>query len=152
MNYHANGMPRPADPGLRSMINFENATLFAGGLGLKGLAMGLRGAAKTSTKLLGQPINQTAKGLAHVLDRHTINGIAKYAGKSKFANPAEVSKLIQQATHHPMTLQANGNYARIINVGRNIGTNMVTGKPTSIYTVITRPNGNLVTAFPGRPF
>lgn len=109
-------------------------------------------AAKTSTKLLGQPINRTAKGLSHVIDRHTINGIAKYAGKSKFANPAEVSKLIQQATHHPMTLQANGNYARIINAGRNIGTNMVTGKPTSIYTVITRPNGNLVTAFPGRPF
>ena len=34
------------------MINFENATLFAGGLGLKGLAMGLRGGAKGGNAVL----------------------------------------------------------------------------------------------------
>lgn len=85
------------------------------------------------------------------MDRHTVNNISKFAGKSKFSDPSEVSNLIKQATHHPGIQQRNGNYARIVNAGRNIGIDRVSGKPTSIYTVITRPSGDLVTAFPGRP-
>ncbi|TDO28697.1 hypothetical protein BC659_0777 [Sediminibacterium goheungense] len=108
-------------------------------------------AAKESVKLLGQPINITQKGLTHTLDRHTVNNLTKFAGKSKFANPSEVTTLIQQATHYPMVRQANGNFARTVDAGRNIGIDRATGQPTSIYTVITGSNGNLITAFPGTP-
>ncbi len=38
LNYYSNGMPRPTNPGLQSMINFENATMFAGGWSIKALS------------------------------------------------------------------------------------------------------------------
>lgn len=50
-----------------------------------------------------------------------------------------------------MIPQRNGNFARIIDAGRIIGIDRTTGQATSIYTVIVKPNGNLVTAFPGMP-
>jgi RHS repeat-associated protein len=108
-------------------------------------------ATNNNVKLLGQPINITQKGLTHTMRRHTVNDIGKYATKSKFSNPHEVSTLIKQSTHHPMIPQAHGNFARIVDAGKNIGIDRVTGQPTSIYTVITGPNGNLITAFPGNP-
>jgi hypothetical protein len=50
-----------------------------------------------------------------------------------------------------MVQQGNGNFARTWDAGRSIGIDRVTGQQTSVMTVITRPNGELVTAFPGRP-
>jgi hypothetical protein len=50
-----------------------------------------------------------------------------------------------------MTVQSGGNILRTVNAGRTIGLDAITGKPTSIYSVITNPNGNLITAFPGLP-
>jgi hypothetical protein len=47
--------------------------------------------------------------------------------------------------------QRGGNLERVVDAGRIIGTDRATGASTSFYTVITRPNGNLVTASPGRP-
>jgi hypothetical protein len=107
--------------------------------------------AKVAAKLLNPAINITKKGLAHTLERHTVNDIAKWANKSKFFNASEVENLIQQGTQMPMIRQANGNYFRIVNAGRNIGINRATGNPTSIYTIITNGQGNLITAFPGIP-
>jgi hypothetical protein len=108
-------------------------------------------AAKGVTKLLNPVINMSEKGLAHTLDRHTVNGIAKWANKSKFLNASEVKSLIQQATQMPMIKQAHGNFSRTVNAGINIGIDRATGNPTSIYTVITNRQGSLITAFPGRP-
>jgi hypothetical protein len=102
-------------------------------------------------KALNPGIDITKKGLAHTLERHTINDIGKWAGKSKFSNASEVPNLIRQATQQPILQQANGNFTRIVDAGRTIGVDGTTGKATSIYTVITGPNGNLITAFPGMP-
>ena len=107
--------------------------------------------AKGGTKLLNPAINITEKGLAHTLDRHTVNGITKWAKKSKFFNASEIESLIQQGTQMPMTRQANGNFSRVVDAGRNIGIDRATGNPTSIYTIITNGQGNLITAFPGIP-
>jgi hypothetical protein len=96
-------------------------------------------------------INITPGGLQHVIDRHTYSNIAKYASKSKFNLNENVVVLIQEATQMPMNKQANGNYERIYDAGRNIGIDRTTGQQTSIMTVITKPDGRLVTAFPGRP-
>jgi len=101
--------------------------------------------------LLNPGIKATAKGLTHTLTRHTVNGIAKFANKSKFFNITEVETLITQATHAPMVRQASGNFQRVVDAGRNIGVDRLTGNTTSIYTVITNKAGELVTAFPGIP-
>jgi hypothetical protein len=58
-------------------------------------------AAKTSTKLLGQPISQGAKQLEWIMAKHGPNQLSKYAGKSQFyiSSQAELQTLIQNATH-----------------------------------------------------
>jgi hypothetical protein len=89
--------------------------------------------------------------MKHVVDRHTVNNISKFASKSKFNVCEDLSVLIRSGTHQHAFKQANGNFARTFNVGRNIGIDRATGAQTSIMTVITNPKGNLVTAFPGAP-
>jgi RHS repeat-associated protein len=98
-------------------------------------------------------IKITSKGLLHVMQRHTINIIAKFASKSKFntTDAEEIENLIMQATQHPVTQQSGGNLERIVDAGRIVGVDRATGLPTSTYTVITKPSGELVTAFPGKP-
>jgi len=72
-------------------------------------------------------------------------------GKSIFNAGEDVEVLINAAESASPMRQAGGNFERVVDAGRTIGTDRHTGAPTSIYTVITRPNGNLVTAFPGKP-
>jgi len=109
-------------------------------------------AGSSSVRLLNPPIIQTIKGLQHTIDRHTYSGIAKWAGRSKFNAGENVSELVSSGTQQLMQQQKNGNYARTYDVGRTIGIDRnMGGRPTSVMTVITRANGELVTAFPGRP-
>ena len=108
-------------------------------------------APKSGQRLLNSPIKQTPKGMKHVLDRHTVNDISRYASKSKFSVGEDVGQLIRQSTQQPMVCQANGNFARTFDVDRQIGIDRATRQATSTMTVITKPDGTLVTAFPGRP-
>ncbi len=89
--------------------------------------------------------------MQHVLERHTVNGIPKFASKSKFTPDVNLQELIQQGTQMPMVRQTNGNFVRTFDVGRTIGVDRVTGQASSTVTIITAPNGNLVTIFPGIP-
>ena len=75
------------------------------------------------------------------------------ANKSKFLVSSEeaVKDLVQKAAQIPGVRQANGNFQRIVDAGKNIGIDMSTKRSTSIYTVITDASNNLVTAFPGIP-
>ena len=108
-------------------------------------------AARAAPKLLNPGIKVTPNGLQHVIERHTHSGIAKFAGKSKFNTGEDVVGLIESATQQRMVQQANGNFARTFDVGRNIGFDRNVGAQTSWMTVITRADGSLVTAFPGLP-
>lgn len=92
-------------------------------------------------------IKVTWKGLLHVLGRHT----GGMAGKSFFGDFAAVTGLVKAAGAVAATPQAGGNFIRVIDAGRTIGTDVTTGQATSIYTVVTDKAGELVTAFPGRP-
>ncbi len=85
------------------------------------------------------------------MDRHTINDLVKFADKSKFNEAEDIASLINQAVQQPMIKQVNGNYTRTFDAGRSIGIDRNTGSTTSITTVVTKSNGDLVTAFPGRP-
>ena len=86
-----------------------------------------------------------------MLARHVAGG-AKTAGKSLFrGGEAEVVSLIREAGSAARVAQPGGNFARVVDAGRIIGVDRVTGAPTSIYTVITDAADRLVTSFPGRP-
>jgi RHS repeat-associated protein len=89
--------------------------------------------------------------LTKVLEAHTVGGRLVTAVKSIFDNPDEVRGLIKAAGSVSPTLQAGGNFERVVDAGRIIGTGATTGQRTSIYTVITDAAGNLITAFPGTP-
>jgi hypothetical protein len=82
-----------------------------------------------------------------VIQRHT----GGMAGKSFFGDSAAVTGLVKAAESVAATPQAGGNFVRVVDAGRTIGTDVTTGQATSIYTVITDKLGELVTAFPGRP-
>src|SRR5262249_42451749 len=120
----------------------------AGVIGVGSLRGLLSAAAKAE---LNPGIIITSQGLQHVIERHTLSGIAKFAGKSKFNAGEDVVRLIESATQQRMVQQANGNFARTFDVGRIIGFDRNIGAQTSLMTVITRADGSLVTAFPGRP-
>ena len=101
--------------------------------------------------LLNPPIRINDRLTGHVLPRHTSDGPAKFAGKSKFNEGEDLESLILRATQAPMVRQSSGNYARTIDVGRDIGFDRTAKEQTSVLTVITTPSGDLVTAFPGAP-
>jgi len=130
-----------------SMVTLGPIQLISGtGLFRAGLYTLARGAAEASA------IRVTERGLAHVLARHVAGRAAKFAGKSIFnGGEAEVVSFIREAGSVARVAQPNGNFARVVDAGRIIGVDRVTGAPTSVYTVITDAAEGLVTAFPGRP-
>jgi RHS repeat-associated protein len=95
-------------------------------------------------------INITERGLRHILERHVPGG-AGTGGRSLFSAHENIEALIRAAEGTVPTLQTGGNMQRIIDAGRIIGVDRLTGLPTSTYTVITNTAGELITAFPGLP-
>jgi len=112
----------------------------------------LNGLIGRSGSKIKSSINITEDGLSHTLDRHTVNEISRWENKSKFYDTSEISNLISNANYYSPTQQSNGNLARIIEANKIIGFDKLTQKPTSTYTVITNSEGNLITAFPGKPY
>ena len=50
-----------------------------------------------------------------------------------------------------MPIPSRGNMVRIVDAGDVIGTDVATGQPTTIYTVVTTRDDTLVTMHPGYP-
>jgi hypothetical protein len=149
MSNRANNFFRPVTNAMGIQPSYmQNVSTAPGAAGNAGdaLAMG----ATFFIGPLGEEINITTKGLAHVTAGHTIGG-AESAGNSIFNLGENLPGLIKGAEKVEPVRQAGGNIERIVDAGRNIGIDRTTGVQTTIYTVITRPNGDLVTAFPGRP-
>jgi RHS repeat-associated protein len=97
-------------------------------------------------------VNVTVEGLEHVAERHMLGGALASVGKKSIFNAGEdVEGLIKAAESVRPTRMGGGDFARVVDAGRPIGIDRATGAPTSTYTVITRANGNLVNAFPGKP-
>lgn len=62
-----------------------------------------------------------------------------------------IPDLVAAAERIAPATQTNTNLVRIVDAGRTIGTDVVTGQVTSIYTVLTDSSGKLVTMFQGVP-
>lgn len=134
--------------GLRAYPNDQLANDWTGkganiGVNVAGLVVGPEGET-------GEAITITEKGLAHIAARHLIGG-AKTAGKSLFNAGTDVRALVKAAEGVAPTTNGVGNLERIVQAATTVGTDRATGQATSVYTVVTKPNGELVTAFPGRP-
>ena len=101
-----------------------------------------------TTKLLNPGIKITQNALTKISKVHqgTYNGV-----KSVFNEGENITELIQKTTQHNMIPQLGDKFARIVDVGRNIGIDRLTGQQTSNITVITNKANELITAFPGIP-
>jgi hypothetical protein len=98
----------------------------------------------------GPATNITPTGRHHVVQRHSWMG-PESEGKSMFNPGADIDNLIRDADKVDPVTQSNGNLRRTVFGDTTVGWDATVGQFTNAYTVITRPNGNLVTAFPGRP-
>ncbi|MFF0264793.1 hypothetical protein [Kribbella sp. NPDC004536] len=70
------------------------------------------------------------------------------AGKSEFFGDVNLGALSRTEGVEGV-LQGNGNFRYVLRGTGDIGVDRTTGLPTDIYTVIRRPNGSVVTMFPG---
>jgi hypothetical protein len=96
-------------------------------------------------------INITEEGLNKVFQTHLADGPFS-AGKSLFNDNVTITRLIADADSvTPVVQSGSGNLRYIVDAGRVIGIDRATGQATSIYTVVTKSGGDLVTAFPGTP-
>ena len=96
-------------------------------------------------------IDASGKGFQHAVDRHTVGGSENGGDTSTFNLGEDLNALVKAAEAQPATPQWRGNFQTVVNAGRTIGVDRATGAATPIYTVITTPNGTLVTFFPGVP-
>jgi RHS repeat-associated protein len=121
------------------------------GLGWLAREAAIQGGIALVTGGSGNAINITGRGLAHVVERHAVRG-ALNAGKSIFNAAEDIVSLVRGAESVAPVAQSGGrNFQRVVQAGREIGTDVSTGQPTSTYTVITNARNELVTAFPGVP-
>jgi hypothetical protein len=94
-----------------------------------------------------QRIEITARGFQHVTDRHAVGGTTT-AQKSMFNPTEDIQALIRCAQLTTPVQEPNGLFKRLFDAGRMIGVDGYKRKQTSTYTVITKPSGELVTAYP----
>ena len=95
-------------------------------------------------------IKVTTRSWKHILHHHVDTQFTRNENKSKFFVKEDLRELINTAWQHPATRQKNGNPERVFDAGHLVGIDRRLGKPTSIVTVVTLANGDLVTMFPGR--
>lgn len=96
-------------------------------------------------------IRITRRGWQRILKHHTGPQQQGRRKKSKF-NPAEdLVQLINLAALHQPIGQTRNHLLRVFDAGHAVGIDAGTQQATSIVTVLTRWNDELVTMFPGPP-
>jgi RHS repeat-associated protein len=121
-----------------------------GGAGGGAAGWGGAGAGAAGASYGKQAIKVAVDAIQHIADRHG-PGVAPPRA-SEFARDVNIFDLIRAAEAVAPGAQTYGsNLQRVVDAGRNIGIDAITGRPTSVYTVITDPLGNLITMFPGFP-
>jgi len=77
---------------------------------------------------------------------HQFPGVT--AGKSQFFDGEELGSL-SNTDGVSGVLQNNGNTRYVLRSSQGVGAGRTTGLPTNIYTVIRKPDGSVLTMFPG---
>ena len=101
-------------------------------------------------KLFHKTYYLTVNALAHILEKHYYK-INRYPEASKFTIPvSEILSYLRDAFPYPVNLTAGTiNMERILDAGKIIGFDR-NQYPTSIITIITAPEGRIITAYPGK--
>lgn len=95
------------------------------------------------------PLHLGARARRHILSEHFPGG-KRAAGKSLFNKGEDLDALIALAGTAPARRQRNGRDKRVADAGRAIGADGRTGKAVTTVVVIAEPDGEVVTAYPGR--
>ena len=85
----------------------------------------------------------------HVREGHFAGG-RNTRGKSQFLPKTDLLELLKAAEASEPSRQGNGRDKRVTDAGRPIGTDGRTRKPVRSYVVISEPDGDVVTMYPGR--
>jgi hypothetical protein len=96
-------------------------------------------------------IRITKRAWNHILKHHTGTPQLTPANKSIFNASEDLIQLINQASLRPPSKIMRGHLVRIFDAGHAVGIDRRSKKPTSLVTVITRLDGDLVNMFPGLP-
>lgn len=94
-------------------------------------------------------INITRRAWRHILQHHTDAQFSRQRKKSKFYDDEDLVQLIVQADQYVPRRLLNGNLERVFDAGHPVGVERKSGKATSVVTVVTQPDNDLVTMFPG---
>ncbi|WP_109508517.1 putative T7SS-secreted protein [Nocardioides speluncae] len=79
-------------------------------------------------------------------ERHQFPGT--WAGKSQFFDAVDL-RALSDTDGVVGFVQKNGNTRYLMHASSDIGVDQVTGLPTDVYTVIVKPDGEVLTMFPG---
>ena len=101
-------------------------------------------------KVFGPELRILEKNRIHIQKRHAWMDLP--INRSLFFPHIDTDKLVEKARRLPRTLQSNGNFVRVGVDKEYVGLDVVTKKPTRIYTVVTDPSDiDVVTEHPGLP-
>jgi RHS repeat-associated protein len=125
------------------------AAAIGGGAGFASrLLSGSRAAPKVTTR--GTEVaTETGAGLVDDVGHagiHQFPGVT--AGKSQFFDGANLGRLADTGDLAGV-VQKNGNIRYVLRGAGDVGIDRTTGLPTDIYTVIRKPDGSVLTMFPG---
>lgn len=85
--------------------------------------------------------------IGHAGLRHQFPNTLK--GKSQFYDNVDLGGLASRTKGMDGFLQTNGNTRYVVRNPGGVGVDRTTGLPTDVFTVIRRPDGSVVTMFPG---
>jgi hypothetical protein len=88
-----------------------------------------------------------AADIGHAGLRHQFPNTLK--GKSQFYDDVNLGELASRTKGMDGFLQTNGNSRYVLRNPVGVGVDRTTGLPTDVFTVIRRPDGSVVTMFPG---
>ncbi|HKX13114.1 MAG TPA: hypothetical protein VJP40_08180 [bacterium] len=103
----------------------------------------------TKLRLLGPELRISDKARAHIRRRHVWMELP--IDRSLFFPHIDTDLLVEKARRIPPVLQSNGNYVRVAHAKEYVGLDMVTRRPTKVYTVVTDYSDNVITEHPGLP-
>ncbi len=106
-------------------------------------------AAATLEKTDAVVLRLSARAEKHVREGHFPGG-RRTRGKSVFVAGTDLLKLLKAAEPSAPRREANGRDKRVTDAKTVIGSDGRSGKPVKTYVVISEPDGEVVTMYPGR--
>jgi hypothetical protein len=91
----------------------------------------------------------SARAERHVREGHFPGGV-RSRGKSIFVAGVDLLKLLKAAEKSKPRREKNGRDKRVVAAGEAIGSDGRSGRPVKTYVVISEPDGEVVTMYPGR--